>query len=438
MNAVLHEKKNHIRYYMLMAVIFLMVILRNIVEIPIPLASFLVVGFALCLTSTREEIVAFICSMAPFEMTFQFRYMLLIGVFFLLIKSRRYKIQNLIPILLIIFWDFLHYFNQSFSFYDFRSSFAVFITLGVILIIEPLDYSDGLSVRSISLTTLFSCIMTIIIDRNLTGYTILTGERLGSTHDLSESFNVSLNPNTGSFLCVLCICGLVLLRWRGNNKKTDMPLAILLMVFVLLFQSKSALLCLLLVIIIYYFANNKNWILSTIRIFGMLLALFIAGFTVFRSTMINFLMRFTVDDISTGRFAIFAFYHKFWISDLKNIFYGVGLFDYNIKIASQYSSRLLELSGAATYLDNQVFLMPSHNNIQEILIVWGVFGLFLMIWLLFIIVKHKKMERKIIHYLPLSFILLYTLQGQLVSSSVVLIGLIFSLVCLEYQDDNLI
>ena len=39
--------------------------------------------------------------------------------------------------------------------------------------------------------------------------------------------------------------------------------------------------------------------------------------------------------------------------------------------------------------------------------------------------------------LALDFVLLYTLQGQLISSSVALIALIFSLVCMEYRSSYL-
>ena len=53
-------RTKHIRYWLIMGAICLLVVVRNVFKIQIPLASFLVAGFALCVTSNKEEIIAFI------------------------------------------------------------------------------------------------------------------------------------------------------------------------------------------------------------------------------------------------------------------------------------------------------------------------------------------------------------------------------------------
>ena len=434
MNSSLYSRTKHTRYWLMMGAICLLVVVRNILKIQIPLASFLVAGFALCATSNREEIIAFICSMAPFEMTFQYRYMLLIGAMFLVIKGRRYNIRNIFPVLFMVIWDALHYMNHGIDISEFIRTFAVLITLGLILVVEPVDYSDGLPMRSLALMTLFSSLVTVYVNRGLTGYSFTSGDRLGSTYDQAESFNALLNPNVGAFLCVLSICGLLLLQRNKNKKRMDLPVMLALSLIILLFQSRSAMISLAFAIVVCLYANNRNWVLLTLRTLGIVLVLAIIGFLFFRNTITGFLMRFMTGDFSTGRVAIFGFYNQFLMSDWKNLFFGVGLYGYSARIAQQFARNILSTSGAVTYVNDHMTLIMSHNNIQEIILVWGIPGVILMIWLLSVIVKHKTVPRNILHYLVFDFILLYTLQGQLLSSNIVMIGLIFSMVCMEYKN----
>lgn len=416
-----------------MLFLLFLVVIRNIIGINLPVSSFLIVAFFVGLLCDNEEIVAFICSMAPFEMTFQYRYMILIGAAFLILKNRKIKPWAILPLVGMIIWDYLHYLDEGIAFASFMRMFGILLGLCVVLMMKPMNYSDGLAMRSLSVSTLFSCIVTLYVNKGLTGYSIASSERLGSTYDLTESYNALLNPNVGSFLCILSVCGLLVLLKAKNSKKTDIPIIGALSLFVVLFQSKSALICLLTAFIIFFYANNRNWIIPTLRVIGLMLLICILGFVFFRQAIEGVLLRFFAGDFSTGRIGIFKFYHDYLFSDPKHYLFGIGLFDYSTRIAAHLSRAVLENSQAVTYVNDKMVLVVSHNNVQEILLIWGVPGVFLMSWLLGSIVKHKKMKRTIMHYLPLWFILLYTLQGQLLSSNIVLIGLIFSLVCLEYQ-----
>lgn len=426
----------HTRYCMLMTALCILVVLRNVLGVPIPLMSFLAAGVILCVLCDEEEIVAFICSIAPFEMTFQYRYMLLIGAVGLVIKSRRHSLKNILPIICMLVWELLHFMGGDFVAFEIIREFSVLITLGIILAEKPKDYSDGLPMRSLALTTLFSCLITVIVNRRLTGYSIASGDRLGSTYELAESFNALLNPNTGAFLCVLSICGLVLLQRNKNKRKMDISIIVLLSLLIVLFQSKSAMISLFFAVIIYLYANNRNWIIPTFKVLGIILLITVVVFVFFREAVMGFIMRFMVGDISTGRVGIFKFYHDYLLSDWENILFGVGLFGYSTRIARQFSVGTLAISGAVTYVDNRMILVVSHNNVQEVILTWGIPGLVLMVWLLYKIIKHKRMNRNILHYLAFDYILLFTLQGQLLSSNVALIGLIFSMVCMEYENNT--
>lgn len=430
----------HSVYYLMLTIIFLFVVLRNIIEVQIPIETFLVLGFVLCLMCDKEEIVAYICSMASFEMTFQYRYMILIGLVFLIIKNRKNNPKFILPVLVIIIWEFMHFESGDIEFINGIKQFASLIALGVVMMQTPIDYSDGLPMRSLSITTLFSCIITVFVSRNITGYSLSTGDRLGGTYETFESFDAMLNPNVGAFLCVLSICGLLLL-WKDNNKTgLDVFLIVSLSFFVILFQSKSALISLVFAIIISIYANNVNWIVSTLKILGLVLLLSIVAFFLFREIIVGFIERFLVKDISTGRLSIFAFYHNYIMSNKNVLLFGNGLFEYNIRIAKHYSNVYLAAVKTVAYVDNRMVVIVSHNSIQEIILAWGLVGIAMFVWLLVFMIKHKKMKRNNMNYLALEFVLLYTLQGQLFSSGVALLALLFSMVCMEFagkeKEDN--
>lgn len=429
---ILKSGTKHALYYFLMASICLTVIARNVIGLPLPLISFLVLGVMLCAFCSREEILAFLCSMAPFEMTFQYRYMLIIGIIFLLYKSKRFRFILMLPIILMMVWELLHFIENPISATSYMREFVSLIALGVVLIVEQIDYKDGLPVRSLALMTLFSCMVTVASNLRL-GYSMVSGDRLGSTYEQAESFNGLLNPNVGSFLCVLSICGLAMLLMHEGKKSFDIIVIIGLSLFVILFQSKAAIISLAFAIVIYMYSNSNNAISPTLKIVGTGILAIIFGLLFFRGAIIGLLMRFSAADFSTGRVSVWEFYHKYLMSDISNILFGTGLHDYPITIAGMYPAGVLASSGAVTYINHHMVLIMSHNSIQEILIVWGILGLLLVGWLIINILRHDKSKHPFVNYLAFCFVLLYTLQGQLISSSVVLIGLLFSMVCIEYD-----
>ena len=429
---ILKSGTEHALYYFLMASICLLAIARNVIGLPIPLMLFLVLGVMLCAFCSREEILAFLCSMAPFEMTFQYRYMIIIAIVFLLYKSKSFRFILMLPIIIMMIWEFLHFIENPISVTSYMREFVSLVAIGVVLIIEHIDYKDGLPVRSLALMTLFSCMVTVASNLRL-GYSMASGDRLGSTYEQTESFNGLLNPNVGSFLCVLSICGLVMLLKHEGKKPFDIIVILGLSLFIMLFQSKAAIISLAFAIVIYMYISSNNAISPTLKIVGTGILALIFGLLFFRGTIMGILMRFSAEDFSTGRVSVWAFYHKHLMSDITNILYGTGLYNYTITIAGLYPAGVLSSSGAVTYINHHMVLIMSHNSIQEILIVWGIPGLIFVGWLIINILRHDNSKHPFINYLAFCFVLLYTLQGQLISSSVVLIGLLFSMVCIEYE-----
>ena len=80
--------------------------------------------------------------------------------------------------------------------------------------------------------------------------------------------------------------------------------------------------------------------------------------------------------------------------------------------------------------------MP-HNGIQEILVVWGIPGLLLFVWLIvemFLQVKTKH-KIKFINLIPALLVLVYTMFGQLITAGQVLLSLVIVYISLYVKFD---
>lgn len=428
--ASIHHKK----YWGIMAMLCLMVIVRNVLCFSFPIYAYLIVGVILCAICSKKEIVAFICSMAPYEMILQNGYMVLIASIFLIIKNKKCRVYNFLPVLAMILWEILHMFYGNTSILNISRQMMMIIALGIVLTVEPLDYSDGLQIKSFSMMTIFSSAITFLVFKIIYGYSIFSGDRLGGdTYDIVENFNGILNPNTGSMLCVLSICGLCILLKHQRKKSGIYILIIVLSVFVLLYQSKAAILSLIVVAFVMLYTTNKTMVISIIKSVPIIVAGIVLLITVFRAAFEGIVTRFSAIDLTSGRLSIFGFYHEYLFDDVKHLLFGTGLTSYQTTIMDELTDIQLLNSGAATYVKGKLTLVVSHNSIQEIVVTWGLLGLVLVGWLLFCYVRHKKMRRDFVNYLPFLFVVLYSLQGQWFVATIVPLCLIFCLTCLEYE-----
>ena len=427
-------RNKHSTFWVLMGTLNLIVFLRNIVGLPIPTWVYLFVGVLIGLLCNREELVAYVCSMAPFEMCFQYRYMVLIGTIFLVIKSHRFRLQNILPIILILLLEYAHFGPNGIAVTDYFRQFVCLISLGIVLTQQPIDYSDGLVIKSFALQTLFACLITLHIGISTNGHALASGDRLGSTYDTSKSFSGVLNPNTGSYISILSIIGIMLL-YKNNKRKRY--LAILpYCIFIILFQSKAALLSLVVLLIFDHLIYGKNRALRFIELMLIVLLTAIPIYIIFRPVFEGIFNRFLAGDFSSGRIDLFNFYNIFLDSNEDNILYGIGLYQYSERVAEHYIPELLAEYKAVSYIGGRLVPVMSHNSVQEIVISWGIPGLLATIWLFFIIFKHKQDKKCFYNYMPILYVVLFSLQGQFYSSGIVMLSLLYSLTCLEYPENK--
>ena len=142
----------------------------------------------------------------------------------------------------------------------------------------------------------------------------------------------------------------------------------------------------------------------------------------FPEVISEFVDRFQVDDITTGRGDLMSDYHDYIIDHPKVMFFGIGLSDLGEKLVEIY----------------RVSWNVPHNSIQEMIIAWGIPGLLLMALLIFVLIYESKQysrNKTILHYAPLVILLVKSMAGQILTSGYTLLALAFAFLslCQEFN-----
>lgn len=434
----------HPRFVMLMIGFCMIILFRVGLSIQMPIWIYIAYAVLLSALTNKEEQIAFLCSQIAFTSFLQYRYVLLVSILFLILKKGRskYNNKNLVPFLLIVIWELLHASVSHLEIYGFLQEISELLTLTCILIDEPMDYSDALPIRTLAYSAVFAMIMDVVASVKIYGFSFQSLGRLGdasvNTSVQVGDFQGIINPNEAGLMCMLAIGGLLLIRQLEKDKNSDAVLIIILCIFTLLTQSRSAILGIILLFLLYPILSGNVSHIAAYRFVYSFIGIAIGVvviFVFFRNYIDAFLSRFNTADVSHGRLAIFAFYTMHLFKEPRNWLFGIGLYNYNITLTKLYGGLWTSYPGLARYIDKNynVAYKVSHNSVQEIIVAWGVLGIVLVCLLLYKMVKHKSMKTSKANNVLLLVLLLISQLGQLISSGIMMLGLIFCLVAMEYS-----
>jgi hypothetical protein len=126
-----------------------------------------------------------------------------------------------------------------------------------------------------------------------------------------------------------------------------------------------------------------------------------------------YISRFFVKDITTGRGDLMTLYHRFIASDPLVLFFGIGLQDFGYRLTEVY----------------RVATTVPHNAIQEIVVVWGLPGVFLIaaliLWMYHASAAHCR-KQGLINSIPLLILLFKCLAGQMLGSAYTMLALSYA------------
>ena len=417
----------HTLFYCVMGLLLFSVFARNILLVPISATMLLALGCAIALIGDKNEIIALAICCIPLSPALQHKYLIFACIVIYVIKfSKDIKITvAIIPLILMMLWELVHGFVYDWSMYEYLRIFAELIFCTCLIMWMPKRINYPMMCRLLAISTI--CMMLIVfvnimVNHNGNFEEVFSGNyRFGKGEFEVEGFEVVFNANGLGFICNLSIVGLLQLIIAKKQKAIDYIFIVLLTLFGTMTMSRAFLVCFALAFIMFIFSGYSSIKASLRRLIAILvviIGLAVVAYSVMPIVIDQFAQRFQVDDITGGRSNLFTFFNRHIVSSPEYSMFGVGIQGFSDTIRNIYDVGWV-----------------CHNGTQEIIVCWGVPGLIMFVWFLFLMVRGTKTDfkRKLVNFMPLILILVYAQAGQLIRSGIVLLSLSFAVVSLKWS-----
>ena len=408
---------------------FVLMAVRYLLKVDVPALAFLLVAMIPIWWGSPSEQLAFAVSCIPLSIAFQYKYALLILSVAILIKNHwRIKMSGgIIIVAAMMVWELWHAFYGQFSFVEYLRDFAELILLAIVTSIELRDVDHKLVVRSLSISVVGVCVIMLVMQMQQFGFDLVAvfarsarSFRFGQSNMTSGRFAINFNANNLGFICNLATCGSLLLAIRKEHRRLDVILAICSVIFAMMTLSRSAIICAIMIFGAFLLLNGgklsaKIWSGLGILLIVLLTLLLIQYFvpTVFE----NILERFQRKDVWNGRGGLFKYYNQFLFLSPVYFLFGIGM--------QSIYEKVLPYSPVAN--------VP-HMGLQEVWVAWGLVGFVMMGILLWKVTRTSKLysegKRQPYQFMPLVLTLVFTMSGQLITSSRALMAFTFAYICL--------
>ena len=428
------NKENRIFRVYLVAM-FVLMVARYLLKIDVPAIAFLALTLLPSWFGTKSEQLAMVASCIPLSVAFQYKYALLILAAAILIRNR-WKLNRsgaFMIILAMAIWEWWHAFYGRFSYVEYLRDFAELILLGLVISIDLDQVNYKLIIRSLAISVVGVCAIMLMMQLEQFDYNILAvfgrsahSFRFGQSNMESGVYALNFNANNLGFICNLATCGVLLLVARREGSRFDIIMAVSASIFALMTLSRAAIVCLVLVFFAFVFLGEGK-VLQKVSsgVVGIVVAVIamMLLWIYIPSVFENIQERFDRADVSGGRTSLFLYYGQFLLSSPAYFLGGIGMQHIFEKVSPYFA----------------VHDVP-HMGLQEVWVAWGIVGVFMIILLFWKIVTtslwYSQGKRRAYQFMPLCLTLVFTMSGQLLTSSRTLMALIFAYVCLCISNDS--
>lgn len=421
-----NEKHSRIRFWILLALLLGLCIVRYAFRVNLPRVVLLAVAITIAIVGNRDEIIAMCICCIPLHESIDFFYTIVLCVGIYAVRFPRHvRIgASIVPILLIFVWELLHCLGEKFSVVELVSNLTPFLPLLLLLCTDCDEHDYDYIVRALAVATAAISLALLVKVIYAADFNLLMAfanlQRLGvdteETKKGTEILGSQINPNSLGVICVLAMTGLMQLRQAGRKKWSDMPMVLFLLVFGTLTSSRTYLACLAMMAVLLLI-SQKGSLAHKLKFLGAILivtAIALAVlYLIFPTLMGYYAGRFQEKDLTTGRLDLMVKYHDFIMSNPKVMFFGVGLQDFLKKVLVIF----------------RVAVHVPHNGIQEVIVAWGLPGLllFVALWGAMILRSRKCCKKQgLINYIPLLVILLKAQAGQMLDSPYTMLAFSFA------------
>ena len=149
-------EKGRKRFWCLLGLLLLLIMVRYGFQTDIPRVVFLLVIGLIAILGDRDEIVAMLMCCIPLHESVDFFYAVVIcTVVYICKQFHRLRLgTNVMLLVLIVLWELLHCFGTSFSVINFLSNVIPFLVLAIIMASDLQDIDYTFIVRTVAWTTL--------------------------------------------------------------------------------------------------------------------------------------------------------------------------------------------------------------------------------------------------------------------------------------------
>lgn len=408
---------------------FALMAVRYLFKVDIPAAAFLLVAMIPIFLGSTSEQLAFVASCIPISIAFQYKYALLMLSVAILMKNK-WRLKDgrvLIIVAIMMIWELWHAFYGYFSYVEYLRDFAELILLGVVMSMDMENLDHKLVIRSLSISVVGVCMIMLIMQMQQFGFDLIAvfarsaaSFRFGQSNMDSGRFAINFNANNLGFICNLATCGVLLLVTRREHTVWDLLMAVCSVIFAVMTMSRAAIVCLLMLFMVFLFSTEGRFHKRVLRSAGGIILVFLAVLMIqlfIPSILENLMERFQRKDVWNGRGSLMKNYWKYLMSSPMYLFFGVGMQGIFEKVSPYVP----------------VIDVP-HLGFQEVWVAWGVVGVVLMLMLLWSIVrksgKYAGTKRAFYQFMPFALVIVFTMSGQLLTSSRALMAFTFSYVCM--------
>jgi hypothetical protein len=361
----------------------------------------------------------------------QYIYALVICMFFYVAKYHR-DIRNNASIflfLLLLLWEWLHCYDQISSLMGAVRAMTPLMFCTMLMCCRKDRINYPFVARTLAICVSLMCLIVLsklLVESRFNILRAFTNmQRLGMNAEEAEATGAEFNPNYLGFLCVISVTGLLQLRLSSQKQKNDMLIVVFLVVCGLLTMSRTYLLCLALMIFLLMLADGikiKKILKMIGSVAGVGLVVLAILLLFFPETVENWVARFSVKDITSGRLTLMELYHERIFSSPMIYMFGVGM--------QRVTPKIVRLFGSRKVLGTVV----PHNAIQEMVFCWGIPGLILFCVFVCAMVasaRRKNPEIRLMNYVPLILLLIKIQAGQLITtpSNVLILSVTYLSMC---------
>lgn len=394
-------------YFMYLALLCVLLYLRDVVSISIPLLVFVgyfTVGYV---AFDYDHALAITAMLPLLNHGVQTNYIVLIAIVVYILKYGKGLILSspLIIISFLMFFELLHVIRKGDSTAEFLRFAVQYVYIGLILgerRIKRLLKNPIVIVKTYIFMAAYFMLDVLLVTLKYYNIKEMMSDtfRFGSLMDvLNGKPSLTDNQNMVALFAVLAITLIaVCLYHERKHLVLNVALIVYFIFFGLFTASRTFIICLLVFALLLLLYTMRKSLSKTILIMiACFVVVMILANTVFADLFSKLFSRFYVEDVTAGRGSLIREYNNFIFSHWKNVLFGIGL------------QNVVPVTGISH---------SPHNGIQEIMLCWGVIGIIAFVLLFFTIIKrYKHLKYKkgaFIYALPFIIYLLFIQTVQFV------------------------